>query len=149
MPLDSGIGTLPYPHQTVGGVARLLDYEGLQAQAQPLFLARDNEVLAHRARRRLGSELQESGARDHRLSLDRLKVLRGGNAGYLRALARGDPAAVDQNVHTPALRPERRQDLIADGAAHDLVIEEERVARHEAPAGGDTTVLEARGVHAH
>src|SRR5690349_12037120 len=81
MPFGSGIGTLPYPHQTVGGIARLLDHEGLQAQPQLLLLARENEVLAHRTGRGLGSELQESGTRDHCLSSDRLKALGSRDAG--------------------------------------------------------------------
>src|SRR5262247_456411 len=103
MPVDAGIGTLPRSDEAVAAVARLLDHEGLQGQPQPLFLAREHEVLPEVSGRLLRPQLEKPGARDHGYAFDRLKALRRRYIGPSRTVARRNPAAVDQYGRPAAL----------------------------------------------
>src|SRR5467141_3682073 len=98
MPIDAGIGTLPFAREAVIGSARLLDHDRLKPEPEPLLLPLRHQVLAQRTRSRFGSELDEAPARRHRDALDRLRVLRGRDRRQHGALARGDPATVDEDV---------------------------------------------------
>src|SRR5216684_5986697 len=143
----SGIGTLPFAHEAVLSVARLLDHERLKPEPQPLLLPRRHQVLAQGTRSRFGSELDEAPARRHRDALDRLRVLRGRDRRQHGALARGDPATVDEDVELlAAFELERRQHVIAGSTVQHLVVEEERGARDEAAARADAPALEGEGV---
>src|SRR5207247_1876444 len=59
-----------------------------------------------------------------------------------RTVARGGPAAVDEDVEIAALERKRRQHVIAGDPAQHLVVEEERGARDEAAACAHTPALE-------
>src|SRR5256714_6450980 len=102
MPIDAGIGTLPFAHQAVTGAARLLDHERLKREAEPLLLPLRHQVLAQRARSGFGSELEKAPARRHRDAFDGLHGLGGRDRRVRGALAGRDPAAVDEDVEVLA-----------------------------------------------
>src|ERR1700704_5193483 len=146
MPLDARVGAFPVADQTVLRVAGLLDHERLKREPEPLLLRFRHQVLAQRTRSRFGSELDEAPARRHRDALDRLRVLRGRDRRQHGALARGDPATVDEDVELLiAFELERRQHVIAGNTVQHLVVEEERGARDEAAARADAPALEGGG----
>src|SRR5712692_4078324 len=138
MPIDAGIGTLPFARESVLSVARLLDHERLKPEPEPLLLPLRHQVLAQRTRSRFGSELDEAPARRHRDALDRLHGLRGRDRRQPGALAGRDPAAVDEDVELPAaFELQRCEHVIAGSTVQHLVVEEERGARDEAAARAD------------
>src|SRR6266851_4493935 len=147
MPLDARVGAFPIADQTVLRVAGLLDHERLKPEPEPLLLPLRHQVLAQGTRSCFGSELDEAPARRHRDALDRLRVLQGRDRRQRGALARGDPAAVDEDVELlAAFKLERRQHVIAGSTVQHLVVEEERGARDEAAARADASALEGEGV---
>src|SRR2546428_3967814 len=75
-------------------------------------------------------------------ALDRLQALQCRNGREPGSAARGDPAAVDEDVEIAALERKRRQHVIAGDAAQHLVVEEERCARDEAAARAHAPALE-------
>src|SRR2546426_7384835 len=149
MPLDARIGAVPLARKAVRRFARLLDHERLKLEREPLFLAFEHEVLAQGTGSRLRSQLDIAAARRDGNALDRLQALRRRTAREPRAVAGGDPAAVDEEVKLAALEPERRQHVIAGDAAQHLVVEEERRARDEAAARADAPAIEGGGVQSH
>src|SRR6266480_4206368 len=147
MPIDAGIGTLPFAREAVIGGARLLDHERLKPEPQPLLLPLRHQVLAQRTRSRFGRELDEAPARRHRDALDRLHGLRSRDHRQPGALAGRDPAAVDEDVEVlAAFELERGEHVIAGGAVEHLVVEEEHGARDETAARADAPALQGRGV---
>src|SRR6266704_3542501 len=150
MPIDAGIGTLPFAREAVLGVARLLDHEGLKPEPEPLLLPLRHQVLAQRTRSRFGSELDEAPARRHRDALDRLHGFRGRDRRQPGALAGHDPAAVDEDVELlAAFELQRCQHVIAGSTVQHLVVEEERRARNEPTARADAPALEGGRLQSH
>src|SRR6267142_2009680 len=148
MPIDAGVGPLPRPHQTVARLAGLFDHERLKTESEALLLARDNQVLAQGPGIGFGSKLEEARAWHDGHAFYRQDAFGCSYIGQPRALARCDPAAVDQNVHAAALEPERREDVVSDRAVQHLVVEKKRSARGEGSARRDSSALEARSIDA-
>src|SRR5258708_28142144 len=59
MPIDAGIGTLPFAREAVIGGARLLDHERLKPEPQPPLLPLRHQVLAPTTRIRFRRHLDK------------------------------------------------------------------------------------------
>src|SRR5712691_4451134 len=146
MPVDARVGAHPRSRKAVASIARLLDHERLKTQPQALFLAREDEVLARAPGFRLRSELEKPRAGHDGRAFYRLNAFGRGHLGQPRALARRDPATVDQDVHTPAPELERCDDLVSDRTVHHFVVEEKCIACNEGTARRNAAALETCGV---
>src|SRR5678816_1484057 len=133
--VDAEIRRAPFAYESVIKLAFLLDHYRLERDGHRRAIALERQVLPHIAFDRFGRELEVALARRRRETRDphRLRRRRNLRQGVARTGAR-DPATIDEYVALAAFDLERHYDVVADGPAHDAVVDQHRVLRLEAPA---------------
>ena len=126
MPVDAGVGPVPFADEAVAGVVLCWITNGCDLEPRPHAIALEHEVLPDGLPGRVGRELEHARGRHDGDAFDGLRPGRRRDPGQVGASAAGgDPAAVDQHVHVAARDPQRRHDLVADAPAVHLVVEKD------------------------